>query len=88
MSKSKKLFVVLNGDSASLSVIRDDPIIDDVDYESGDRVLCEISLSKRAQDAYNAFEVLRRVFGNDADSPLYYLLDEVASAVYIAMKEQ
>lgn len=85
MSKSKKLFVVLNGDSASLSVIRDDPIIDDVDYESGDRVLCEISLSKRAEDAYNVFEVLR---GNDADSPLYYLLDEVASAVYIAMKEQ
>ena len=85
MSKSKKLFVVLNGDSASLSVIRDDPIIDDVDYESGDRVLCEISLSKRAEDAYNVFEVLR---GNDADSPLYDLLDEVASAVCIAMKEQ
>ena len=71
------LYVVRgNGDddSSGISVVQH-PMGDDV-------VLCKLQLSERAAQAYDAFENLRRIFGDGADSPLYPLLDQVATAGY------
>lgn len=61
-------------DSSGISVVQH-PMGDDV-------VLCKLQLSERAAQAYDAFENLRRIFGDGADSPLYPLLDQVATAGY------
>lgn len=46
-----------------------------------DVIICEVSLSERATQTYDLFEMMREMLGGSADSPLYNLLDEVASAM-------
>ena len=77
----RHLYVVRgNGDddSSDISVVQH-PMDDDV-------VLCEFQLSEKAAQAYDAFENLRRIFGDGADSPLYPLLDQVSVAGYRSAK--
>ncbi len=81
-----KLFVVLDENFGTVSVVQQPETGDG--YSEKDNVLCEVPLSRRAETAYTVFERLREVFGNGADSPLYPLLDELASAVYAAVKSQ
>lgn len=77
----RHLYIVRgNGDddSSGISVVQH-PMDDDV-------VPCELQLSEKAAQAYDAFENLRRIFGDGADSPLYPLLDQLATAGYRAAK--
>ncbi|QQS15980.1 MAG: hypothetical protein IPK84_01260 [Candidatus Moraniibacteriota bacterium] len=86
MADTRKLFVVFDGDLGTVSVVQ--WTATDGGYGEEDTVLCEVPLSERAVKAYDAFEKLREIFGDGADSPLYSLLDELASAVYAATKIQ